>query len=103
MRARQPAVAGMFYPGQSAQLRAAVRSLLAAASAEPQPAVAAIAPHAGYVYSGRTAAEVFARLEVPRCCVVLAPNHTGICEAAQGGSVCALGSFVTPMGEVPVD
>ena len=103
-RVRQPAVAGQFYPGQPAQLLAAVRSLLAAAeTAVPGPAVAAIAPHAGYVYSGRTAAEVFARLEVPRRCIVLAPNHTGVCAAAQGGSVYALGSFVTPAGEVPVD
>ncbi len=103
MRVRPPAVAGLFYPGQSAQLLSAVQSLLAAAGAESAPAVAAIAPHAGYVYSGRTAGEVFARLDVPRRCVVIAPNHTGICEAAQGGSVCALGSFVTPVGEVPVD
>jgi len=102
-RVRQSAVAGLFYPGQRAQLAGAVQSLLAAAAAEALPAVAAIAPHAGYVYSGRTAAEVFARLEVPRRCVVIAPNHTGVCEAAQGGSACALGSFVTPAGEVPVD
>ncbi len=104
MRVRQSAVAGLFYPGQGAQLAAAVRELLAAATgAVPGPAVAAVAPHAGYVYSGRTAGEVFARLEVPRRCVVLAPNHTGVCRAAEGGSVCALGSFVTPAGEVPVD
>ena len=103
-RIREPAVAGQFYPGRRDQLLAAVRSLLAAAeTAVPDPAVAAVAPHAGYVYSGRTAAEVFARLEVPQRCIVLAPNHTGVCEAAQGGSVCALGSFVTPVGEVPVD
>jgi hypothetical protein len=103
MRVRQPAVAGLFYPGQPAQLVAAVRELLAAAGAEPRAAVAAVAPHAGYVYSGRTAGAVFAGLEVPRCCVVVAPNHTGLGEAAQGGSVYAVGSFVTPAGEVPVD
>ncbi len=102
MRARQPAVAGMFYPGQPQQLLAAVRQLLSV-DAEPLPAVAAIAPHAGYVYSGRTAGEVFARLDVPQRCVVLAPNHTGDGDAAEGGSVFAVGSFVTPMGEVPVD
>ena len=103
VRVRQPAVAGQFYPGQPAQLVAAVQGLLAAVAAEPRPAVAAVAPHAGYVYSGRTAAEVFARLEVPRRCVVLAPNHTGRGDAAQGGSVYAVGSFVTPAGEIPVD
>ncbi len=104
VRVRQPAVAGQFYPGRRDQLLAAVASLLSAAeTAVPEAAVAAVAPHAGYVYSGRTAAEVFARLEVPGRCIVLAPNHTGICGAAQGGSVGALGSFVTPVGEVPVD
>lgn len=103
MRVRQPAVAGMFYPGQPAQLVAAVQELLAAAAAEPKSAVAAMAPHAGYVYSGRTAGAVFARLEVPRRCIVIAPNHTGLGQALQGGSVSALGCFVTPAGEVPVD
>ncbi len=103
MRVRQPAVAGLFYPGQPAQLLSAVRELLAAVRAEPRAALAAVAPHAGYAYSGRTAAEVFARLEVPRRCIVLAPNHTGLGDAAQGGSVYAVGSFVTPAGEVPVD
>jgi len=103
MRARQPAVAGTFYPGDPPRLLAAVRELLAVPDAEPRPAVAAMAPHAGYVYSGRTAGEVFARLDVPRRCVVLAPNHTGDGEAAEGGSVYAVGSFLTPVGEVPVD
>ena len=103
VRVRQPAVAGLFYPGQAAQLVSAVRELLGAVQAAPRAAVAAVAPHAGYVYSGRTAGEVFARLEVPRCCIVLAPNHTGLGDAEQGGSVYAVGSFVTPVGEVPVD
>jgi hypothetical protein len=103
MRVRQPAVAGLFYPAQGAQLVAAVRELLAGVPAAPRAAVAAIAPHAGYVYSGRAAAAVFAGLEVPRRCIVLAPNHTGVGEAEQGGSVYAVGSFVTPAGEVPVD
>jgi len=103
VRVRQPAVAGQFYPAQPARLVAAVQGLLGAVAAEPRPALAAVAPHAGYVYSGRTAAEVYARLEVPRRCVVLAPNHTGRGDAAEGGSVYAVGSFVTPAGEVGVD
>jgi len=105
MRRRPPAVAGLFYPGQPAALLDAVTSLLAdaAPTTPPAPAVAALAPHAGYVYSGRTAARVFAALEVPRRCVVVAPNHTGDGEAAQGGSVFGLGVLGTPMGDVPVD
>lgn len=104
MRVRHPAVAGLFYPANPAALLEAVRSLLSEVEgARPEPAVAAMAPHAGYVYSGRTAAHVFARLEVPRRCVVVAPNHTGAGDAVHGGSVCAVGTLVTPMGEVPVD
>ncbi len=97
----------MFYPAAPAQLAAAVSELLEppAGGAAPAPAAAigVIVPHAGYVYSGRTAGAVFARLEVPPRCVVLAPNHTGAADAAQGGSVYAVGLLVTPAGEVPVD
>jgi AmmeMemoRadiSam system protein B len=98
-------VAGLFYPAQPAALLDAVTSLLdaAAPAGPPAPAVAAMAPHAGYVYSGGTAARVFAALEVPRRCIVLAPNHTGDGDAPQGGSVYALGVLGTPMGDVPVD
>jgi len=103
VRVRQPAVAGTFYPAHAAQLVSAVRELLAVEGAVPRAAIAAVAPHAGYVYSGRTAGEVFARLEVPRRCIVLAPNHTGLGDASEGGSVYAVGAFVTPAGEVPVD
>lgn len=103
MRRRAPAVAGLFYPAQPTPLFEAVTSLLRDAAAAPQQAVAAITPHAGYVYSGRTAARVFAALDVPGRVIVLAPNHTGEGDAVHGGSVCALGVLATPMGEVPVD
>lgn len=103
MRPRQPAVAGLFYPAEPARLLSTVRSLLEEMPAQPAVARAAIAPHAGYVYSGRTAARVFAGLAVPRRVIVVAPNHTGQGESRHGGSVLALGSMLTPMGEVPVD
>lgn len=64
---------------------------------------AAIAPHAGYLYSGVTAAHVFARLDVPRRVVILGPNHTGRCRAPGGASLWEAGAFATPLGLVPVD
>jgi len=103
MRIRRPAVAGQFYPAHPAQLLAAVQGMLAESEAAAAPARAAIAPHAGYVYSGRTAARVFARLEVPRRVVVLCPNHTGLGESSHGGSACAVGVWQTPIGDVAVD
>ena len=101
---RAPAVSGRFYPGTEAQLERAVRSLLdAVPAAVPAPARAAMVPHAGYPYSGLTAAHVFARLEIPPLVIVLAPNHTGVCRAPGGASLWEAGAFRTPLGEAAVD
>ena len=102
---RRPAVSGRFYPGSAADLDREVRSLLAPVLpfAHAATARAAIVPHAGYLYSGVTAAHVFARLALPRLIVVLAPNHTGRCDAPGGVSVWEAGAFATPLGLVPVD
>jgi len=101
---RAPAVSGRFYPGTPTELEGAVRELLEAVGpAHPAPARAAVAPHAGYPYSGLTAAHVFARLEIPSIVVILAPNHTGVCRAPGGASLWEAGAFRTPLGDVPVD
>jgi hypothetical protein len=101
-------VSGRFYPGTRAELAEAVARLLADARAEagsspPAPLRAVIAPHAGYVYSGPTAAAVFARVALPALVVILAPNHTGVCRAPDGGSLWEAGAFRTPLGDVAVD
>ena len=108
---RPPVVSGRFYPKDPTELRAVVATLLADArptvlpSTLPsyRPTVAAITPHAGYVYSGPTAARVFASITVPGLVVILAPNHTGVCEAESGISLWESGAFRTPLGDVPVD
>ena len=102
---RAPAVSGRFYPGTKGELERAVRELLRTVEpgAHPAAARAAIAPHAGYLYSGLTAAHVFARLRVPRLVVILAPNHTGVSRAPGGASLWEAGAFATPLGEVPID
>lgn len=108
---RPPVVSGRFYPKDPAELRAVVATLLADArlavrpSDRPvgRPTVAVIAPHAGYIYSGPTAARVFCRVEIPGLVVILAPNHTGVCDAKSGISLWESGAFRTPLGDVPVD
>ena len=101
---RTPAVSGRFYPGTKRELERAVRELLEAVPpTSPTPARAAVAPHAGYAYSGLTAAHVFARLDIPPVVVILAPNHTGVCAARGGASLWEAGAFRTPLGDVPVD
>ncbi len=108
MNVRSPAVSGRFYPSDPVELRATVATLLADArrdvgSAPTAPCRAVIAPHAGYIYSGPTAAAVFARVTVPGLVIMLAPNHTGISEAKSGVSLWEAGAFRTPLGDVPVD
>jgi AmmeMemoRadiSam system protein B len=67
---------------------------------ETHPLLGCIAPHAGFVYSGRVAGRLFGHLEIPRRVIVLGPNHTG------GGdpvSVAPHSAWETPFGDVPVD
>jgi len=100
---RHPAVAGRFYPGDPDELRAEARGYLSQASTAnqaPVRAVGCIAPHAGYMYSGHVAGAVFARVEVPRRCIVLCPNHTGMGHAL---AVMSDGAWQTPLGDVPID
>ena len=97
-------MSGRFYPGTKAELAAAVATLLAdARSTPPAPFRAVIVPHAGYQYSGPTAAAVFARTALPALVVILAPNHTGVSRAPGGASLWEDGAFRTPLGDVPVD
>jgi MEMO1 family protein len=100
---RHPAVAGRFYPSDPDDLRAEARGYLSQASSTnqtPLRALGCIAPHAGYVYSGHVAGAVFARVEVPRRCIVLCPNHTGMGRAL---AILSEGAWQTPLGDVPID
>jgi AmmeMemoRadiSam system protein B len=102
---RRPAVAGMFYPGSPGTLRSTVEELLRdVAPAEGTAPKAVIAPHAGYVYSGPTAAIAFQALaaagETLRRIVVLGPAHR---VPVRGLALPGADAFATPLGEVPVD
>ena len=100
---RHPAVAGRFYPGDPEDLRAEARGYLTqvgSTNQAPVRALGCIAPHAGYMYSGHVAGAVFARVEVPRRCIVLCPNHTGVGRAL---AMMSDGGWQTPLGDVPID
>lgn len=81
---RYPAVAGQFYTDSPNGLTRQVDSFLAEARKEVKESTwIAIAPHAGYVYSGKTAALTFAALEKSlkkknTTVIILGPNHTGL-------------------------
>lgn len=101
---RAPAVAGMFYPDDPAALRAAVEQMYARApkSALRGDVLGVIAPHAGYLYSGATAAAGYATLAGREfdTVVIVAPSHR---EYFRGISIYPGEAYVTPLGEVPVD
>ena len=100
---RHPAVAGRFYPRDADDLRTEVQGYLSqsiSSNVSRVKAIGCIAPHAGYMYSGHVTGAVFARIEIPKVCVVLCPNHTGIGRAL---AMMCDGAWETPLGEVPVD
>jgi len=100
---RHPAVAGRFYPSDPDELRTEAQAYLSQACSElpaPVRAIGCIAPHAGYMYSGHVAGAVFARVEIPRRCIVMCPNHTGMGRAL---AILSEGAWETPLGNVPID
>lgn len=96
---RQPAVAGRFYSGTSQDLRREVTGYLSV-NQDPERAIGAVMPHAGYLYSGAVAGETAAAIRIPREVIVLGPNHTGLGAAV---SVFPAGHWRMPFGDVPVN
>ena len=96
---RRPAVAGRFYPGDRDTLLADVTTYLSPRETTV-PAIGCVVPHAGYIYSGHVAGSVFAQLDIPRRCIVLCPNHTGM---GQPLAIMSRGAWETPLGKVPID
>lgn len=101
---RQPAVAGLFYPSDSNELRAEIQNMLAYAETKPVDAkiFGIISPHAGYIYSGRTAAYGFNLLKNKNYnkVIIISPSHR---EYFSGSSIYNGNAYKTPLGVVEVD
>ena len=103
--ARPPAVAGQFYPSDPAALARTVDDLLAAVPAGPvAPATAYVVPHAGYRYSGPTAARAYVALRAQsagvRRIVLIGPAHF---VPVQGCALSGAAQWHTPLGAVRLD
>jgi AmmeMemoRadiSam system protein B len=96
---RRPAVAGQFYPGAKEALKSAVNEYLQY-DVKPMKVLGLAAPHAGYIYSGATAGHTYASAVIPKKCIILSPNHTGMGASA---AIMSSGEWSMPMGSVPVD
>jgi len=101
---RPAAVAGYFYPANPAELQAMVNSLLEDVPDPVATPKAIIAPHAGYVYSGPTAARIYASLKQAKDkihrVVLLGPAHRVY---TRGIALSSATHFSTPLGNIAID
>jgi AmmeMemoRadiSam system protein B len=96
---RRPAVSGYFYPSEPSQLRELVCQLMPSCE-RCVNARGVIVPHGSYRHSGAIAGAAFARVAVPRRCIVIGPSHTG---SWMPWSIMTDGAYRTPLGDVPID
>jgi MEMO1 family protein len=97
---RTPAVAGRFYPRRPDELARDIHKYMPDDESGRVAAIGCISPHAGYMFSGHVAGAVYSRLEIPRHCVILCPNHTGMGVPL---AVMTGAAWQTPMGAVAAD
>lgn len=102
---REPAWAGSFYPSNAEELTGMIRGLMEEGEAVPlqrKRIAGIIAPHAGYVYSGRTAARAYREIRGNRydLVVLLGPSHF---LRVQRAAIMLEGAFRTPLGQVKID
>lgn len=101
---RKPAVAGYFYPADSSKLKDEIEVLLSISEKREihGKLFGIVAPHAGYIYSGKTAAYGFKLLNKDKIktVIIISPSHR---EYFPGVSVYEGDAYQTPLGTVPVN
>jgi AmmeMemoRadiSam system protein B len=101
---RPPAVAGMFYPSNKIKLEDEIRQMLfnSVTSLTIENIFAIIVPHAGYKYSGTTAAFAYnlIREKDISTVIILSPSHR---EYFPGISIFDGEAYETPLGTVPIN
>lgn len=103
---RKPAVAGRFYPENPSLLRSEVTRLLKEAKAFQnfgKLPMALIVPHAGYIFSGMTAAAAYNQLgsdpAIDKVFILASSHHFQF----PGASVFCSGNYETPLGKITID
>lgn len=99
----------MFYPADPTELATLIDAMLdTAPAAQPVDAAAYVVPHAGYRWSGLTAARVYRELRDRVAspagpferAVVLGPAH---CVALRGAAVPTVAAWESPLGPIDID
>ncbi len=104
-RIRKPCASGTFYPGDREDLMAVLRSLDFIPDSEMEHKIspaAMIVPHAGYIYSGRTAMMAFRYLRNTnaRTFIIAGPDHYGTTNMV---SIQSSGTWETPLGSAKIN
>ena len=102
---RKACVSGLFYESNPNHLRENIESMLSEfkETGTLSNIFAGIVPHAGYVYSGKTACYTFNEIrknKLPDTFIIIGPNHTG---HGTKIDVCDYEKWETPLGLVDVD
>jgi len=104
VRVRTPSAAGVYYPADAEQLRAAVSQYLSEADTipVPGPVVGCVVPHSPYGAAGSVMASAFKYIQPGqyRRVIVLAP---ALQSEFRGCSVPSIQYYRTPLGDVELD
>ena len=101
---REAAVAGMFYPASAGKLKSDIQFLLDSNKPELEfdNIAGIISPHAGYIYSGKTAAFAFNTIKGKKysTVIIISPSHR---EYFPGISIFEGDAYSTPLGIVKIN
>jgi len=102
---RKPVWAGKFYDERPQVLSQQIEQWLQKAEYHPHPdsqLKVLIAPHAGYIYSGKVAANAYKQAQKKEfdTVVIIGPSHHF---GFRGCSICQQGSYASPLGVVGID
>lgn len=95
---REAVVKGHFYPDDVNLLTSFFEK--ARSEKKIENSISAIIPHAGYIYSGKTAFKTLSSIDIPETVLLLGPNHTGMGKKI---AVFNEGEWETPFGDITVD
>lgn len=104
MKIRHQQVAGYFYPAEKDKLQKDIALMLQLAKSEKSfnKIFGIVSPHAGYIYSGKTAAYAYNLLKDKnyKTIIVISPSHS---EYFPGISIYDGDAYETPLGLVEID
>jgi len=99
MNVRPPVAAGSFYPLEKDRLNKILEKCFQEIEKTEKNVIGAIVPHAGYIYSGKTAAYAYSQMKKSNF-LIIGPNHDVF---GSKFGIMAQGLWATPLGRVEIN